>query len=88
MILFISPSSSSPHLEVAPFLVSALRCLVSCRSTLVNEAKEVAQPKKDLTCLQVAGLGYLLKPDILSGSGVTPSLEITTPAKLMCEVLN
>ena len=54
----------------------------------MNEAKEVAQPKKDLTCLQVVGLGYLLKPDILSGSGVTPSLEITTPAKLMCEVLN
>ena len=48
----------------------------------------MAQPKKDLTCLQVVGLGYLLKPDLLSGSGVTPSLEITTPAKLMCEVLN
>ena len=54
----------------------------------MNEAKEVAHPRKDLTCLQVVGLGYLLRPDILSGSGVTPSLEITTPAKLMCEGLN
>ena len=51
-------------------------------------AREVAQPKNDFTCLQVWGRGNLLSPDILSGSGVTPSFEITTPAKLMCEVLN
>ena len=54
----------------------------------MKEAREVAQPKNDFTCLQVVGLGNLLRPDILSGSGETPSFEITTPAKLMCEVLN
>ena len=88
IILCISPSSSSPHLKVAPFLVSALRFLVSCRRTLLKEAKEVAHPRKDFTCLQVVGLGYFARPDILSGSGWTPSLEITTPAKLICSVLN
>ena len=61
---------------------------MSYRRTLVNEAKEVAHPRKDLTCLQVVGLGYLARPDILSGSGWTPYLEITTPAKLIRSVLN
>merc|ERR1711954_382299 len=76
------------QVNLAPFLVRARRCFVSWRSTLLKEAREVAQPKNDFTCLHVWGRGNLLSPAILSGSGVTPSFEITTPAKLMCEVLN
>ena len=57
MILCISPSSSSPQVKAAPFFVSALRCLQSCKRTLVKEAREVAQPRKAFTSLQVVGVG-------------------------------
>ena len=51
-------------------------------------AREVAHPRKALTSFEEVGVGYLARPDILSGSGSTPSFDITTPAKLIFSVLN